>query len=243
MKLVDLQRALLASLNDAGTPVTADPRGVRVYANNHRGQLLGSLRDTYERVALWMGDEVFETLALAYIDQNPSAAWSLNHYGQSFPAYLAGACPLPDPVAELAWLDHALRQTFYSHDVVPLALREAAVIDWEQANFAFVPSLRFGHVHTNAAAIWSALSAGTHPPTPSLLLAPAAVRVWRSELSPRFVSMPPHETASLDLAMAGGTFGDICALLNTHMPDGDTAATAAQLLREWFEDGLVVSVA
>lgn len=243
MKLIDLQRALLASLAGAEGSIAADPRGVRVYANNHRGQLLGALRETYERVARWLGDDVFEALALGFIDENPSAAWSLNDYGHGFPDFVANALLQPDPAAELAWLDHALRQAFYARDASPLTLRAVVVADWEQATFTFVPSLRFRHLHTNAAAIWSALSTLEGHPAPALLPAPVAVRVWRSNLAPRFVSMPPHETACLDLAMAGGTFGDLCALLAAQEPDADIAAVAGQLLREWFEDGLVASVA
>jgi hypothetical protein len=213
-----------------------------VYANNYRGQLAGSLRDTFERVERWLGSEAFEEHIAAYVETHPSSSWNLNGYGEDFPAFLSLVIPLPDPAAEIAWLDHALRNAFYSRDVTAAVLQGLTVNDWERATFSFVPSLRFRWVHTNASSIWAALSALSTPPTVSLLAEPVAVRVWRQQLTPRFTSMPSWETECLDLAMAGGTFGELCTLLERLCPDADIATVAGQLLREWFDGGLVTAV-
>ncbi|HEY4091162.1 MAG TPA: DNA-binding domain-containing protein [Luteibacter sp.] len=242
MSLARLQQQFLAALLEGHDTSIADPRGLRVYVNNYHGQLLGSLRDTYQRTAQWLGDEVFTELARAYIDANPSASWSLNAYGQTFPEHVARAILLPDPVAELAWLDNALRDAFYAVDVAPLTLHELVIEDWERAVFTFVPTLRFRTMHTNAPAIWSALASAQEAPDACLLPVPVAVRIWRCDLTPRFTSMPVAETGCLDLAMAGGTFGELCAWLAAHQPETDTATLAGQLLREWFSEGLVAAL-
>ncbi|UPG90218.1 DNA-binding domain-containing protein [Luteibacter aegosomaticola] len=242
MSLARLQQQFLSAVLGEGDAAPADPRGMRVYANNYRGQLAGSLRDTFERVERWLGEEAFEGHVAAYVEAHPSSSWNLNGYGEDFPAFLVHAVPLPDPAAEIAWLDHALRNAFYCRDVTPAVLQELTVSDWERATFSFVPSLGFRWVHTNAPSIWAALSSSSAMPATTLLPDPVAVRVWRQQLTPRFTSMPPWETDCLDLAMAGGTFGELCALLERLRPDADIATVAGQLLREWFEDGLVADV-
>lgn len=242
MNLARLQQQFVGALLGGGDAAPADPRGMRVYANNYRGQLAGSLRDTFERVERWLGTEAFEEHVAAYVETHRSSSWNLNGYGEGFPAFLSHAIALPDPAAEIAWLDHALRNAFYCRDVTAVGLQGLTVGDWERATFSFVPSLGFRWVHTNASSIWAALSALSTPPAASLLPEPVAVRVWRQQLTPRFTSMPSWETECLDLAMAGGTFGEICALLERLRPDADIATVAGQLLREWFNDGLVASV-
>lgn len=236
------QQAFLAAVLDDGAGTVADPRGLRIYANNHRGQLVSSLRETYEQTAAWLGPLAFDALARAYSEAFRSEAWSLNHYGQSFPGWLADARPLPDPASEIAWLDNALRNAFYGAHATPLPLHELTVDDWDGAVFGFVPTLRFQPMRTNAPAIWSALASGGDVPDAVALPGTIAVRVWRNELTPRFSSMPAAEAACLDLALAGGTFGELCTLLTAHYPEAELPMRAGGLLREWFGDGLVASV-
>lgn len=240
--LRQLQQAFLAAVLGGEVGTVGDPRGLRVYANNHRGQLVGSLRDTYERTAAWLGADAFDALAHAYADAHRSDTWSLNHYGQAFPLWLADNRPAADPAAELAWLDNALRNAFYGRHVDPLSLGDVAIDDWDGAVFGFVPTLRFQPMRTNAPAIWSALANGNEAPEATALPVPVAVRVWRRDLTPRFSSMPPAEAACLDLALAGGTFGELCTVLAGYYAGDALAMHAGALLRDWFEDGLITSV-
>lgn len=239
MNLAGMQRQLLGALLEYAPEASVASAGLRVYANNVRGQLVEALRETYERTERWFGVERFTAYANAYIEEHPSGDWSLNRYGADFPAFLAGELPPSDPGDEIAWLDGALRDAFYGADLTPVALHDVTVTDWDRAVFRFIPSLRVRSMRSNAPALWAALNAALVPPDAMVLPEPVAVRVWRAGLTPRFTSMAPWEAECLVSAMSGATFGELCAQVSEMKPDSDVALLAGQLLRTWFDDGLV----
>jgi hypothetical protein len=242
MNLRDLQRGFLASLTGAGPLEGADPRGMRIYANNYRGQLVAALRDTYEKTALWLGDDAFDRYADTYVDAHVPSSWTLDDYGAGFADHLGRAFPDDPEVAELAWLDRALRRAFAGLDTSPLTIDRLVADEWDTVEFVFVPTLGFRRLRTNAAAIWGAIGAGDAPPAALVLDAETGVRVWREGLTPRFASMSALECACLDLALAGGTFGEICTLLEQGVGAGHVAHEAGLLLRAWIADGLVAAL-
>ncbi|MGN6481134.1 HvfC/BufC family peptide modification chaperone [Luteibacter sp.] len=242
MNLAGMQRQLLGALLEYAPEASVASAGLRVYANNVRGQLVEALRETYERAERWFGVERFTAYANAYIEAHPSGDWNLNRYGADFPAFLAGELPPSDPGDEIAWLDGALRDAFYGADVAPVALHDVTVTDWDQAIFRFIPSLRVRSMRSNAPALWAALNAASVPPDAMVLPEPVAVRVWRADLTPRFTSMAPWEAECLVSAMSGATFGALCAQLAAIEPETDVTVRAGQLLRAWFDDGLVSDI-
>ncbi|SEW21386.1 DNA-binding domain-containing protein [Luteibacter sp. 329MFSha] len=239
MTLALLQRRFVGSLLDGGEPPVADARGWRVHLGNYRGGLVEALRDTFERTERLLGHERFAAMAHAYAEGHPSHAWSLNGYGATFPDFLQRLATVPQAVAEVAWIDEALRDAFYGPDVPSIALRDCPVDDWSEATFRFVPSVRLHRLHTNAATIWAALAASSPVPDAVTLTEPSTVRVWRRHLAPRFATLPSRDAICLSLAMSGATFGEVCAWLGTRVPAIDVAAEAGTLLREWFDEGLV----
>lgn len=242
MNLASVQRQFLGALLEHGRGVSDGSPGLRVYANNVRGQLVDALRETYERTERWFGPERFEGYAHAYIEAHPSNDWSLNRYGADFPAFLARELLPADAGADIAWLDGALRDAFFGTDVVPAQLHALTGVDWDRAVFRFVPSLRVRYMHSNAPALWAALNILAVPPEAVILPTPVAVRVWRTDLTPRFTSMEPWEAECLARATSCATFGELCAHLAAISPEADVAVLAGQLLRMWFEDGLVAGV-
>ncbi|WP_052191193.1 DNA-binding domain-containing protein [Luteibacter sp. 9133] len=245
MSLGDLQRRLLTAVM-TGRPVPElSAAGQRVYANNVRGQLLAALRDTYEKCEAWLGDDVFHVHARAYIEAHGSTSWSLDHYGSDFPDYLARAFPERLELSELAWLEWALRTAFSGRNASGLALEELHVKDWDGVQFSFVPTLMYRQLHTNAPALWAGIATGQgiHTrPSDSATDNGHGVRVWRHELTPRFVSMTRAEHACLDLVVAGATFGEVCEWLSSTAREKDVASAAGSLLRAWATDGLITGV-
>lgn len=241
MSLDALQRRFAAAVSGGGYAGDFDPRGMRVYANNYRGQLVTALRDTFAKTRLWLGDDDFDAAAGRYVDAHVPSSWTLDAYGRAFPDMLDADYPGDPDVSELAWLDGALRDAFSGPDAVAIDPASLAADDWDAVEFIFVPTLRFRSMRSNAVAIWKALADETMPP--SLARADGGeggVRVWRRDLSPQFASMDAHECACLDLALAGATFGEICALLvRLHGPTA-VAAEAGALLRTWAADGLIL---
>jgi hypothetical protein len=239
MKLGDLQRRFIASVSGASPADGFDERGMRVYANNYRGQLVAALGDTYAKTRLWLGDDAFDAEAARYVDANAPGSWTLDTYGRAFADMLEARYPEDPDVHELAWMDGALRDAFSGADAVAINVDALVAEDWEHVEFVFVPTLRFRRSRSNAPAIWKALSEEVMPPAAERTDAGGGVRVWRKGLSPQFASMDANECACLDLALAGATFGEICALLGRLRGPGLIASEAGRLLRGWVGDGLV----
>jgi hypothetical protein len=240
MNLGELQRRFAASVSGAGNPDDFNSRGMRVYANNYRGQLVTALRDTYAKTRLWLGDEAFDIAVGRYIDAHVPSSWTLDAYGHGFPDMLEADYPDDPDVSEVAWLDGALRDAFSGPDARVIDATALAADDWDAVEFVFVPTLRFRVMRSNAVAIWKALADESMPPTAMQAGADGGVRVWRQGLSPQFASMDAPECACLDLALAGATFGEICELLGRLHGSLSVAVEAGTLLRAWVAAGLVL---
>jgi len=246
MTLRDLQRALVDHLLTGDRRISERVRaqgGLEVYRHAYRAQLLACLRDTYERVWAWLGDEAFDRAAACHVESVAPKSWTLNEYGEEFAATLAGLYPDDPEAPELAWLDWTLRRAFDGPDSTPVDLTAVDALDWEVAEFRFAPTLHLGSVVTNSAAIWSALAEDRPPPAVALLPAPAELLVWRPDLSPRFRTLAPVEAHALKLALAGATFGDICRLYAAKSAEENAVAEAGAMLGQWLRDGFVVGFA
>ena len=82
----------------------------------------------------------------------------------------------------------------------------------------------------------------TPPPAAKRLTAPATIRIWRNDLTPKYRSIESFEQRALVLAMAGSSFADLCGLL---VEDGDTDRAAQNVgaaLASWLQDGLIRAV-
>ncbi|HVI54496.1 MAG TPA: DNA-binding domain-containing protein [Luteibacter sp.] len=240
MKLDALQRRFAASLTGLGGSGEFDERGMRVYANNYRGQLIAALGDTYAKTRAWLGDDDFDGVAARYVDAHAPSSWTLDDYGHDFADMLEAEYPNDPDVSELAWLDGTLRRAFSGPDAVALELDALGADDWDRVEFVFVPTLRFRRLRSNAVAVWKALADESMPPGAARLDADGGVRVWRRGLSPQFASMDAHECACLDLALAGATFAEICEQITRWHGHASTAPEAGRLLRAWIGDGLVL---
>jgi hypothetical protein len=242
MSLHDFQRDFVHGITSGDVPAGVDPRGMRVYARNYHGQLIASLRDTYAKTHLWLGDDAFDAEAGRYVDRHAPSSWTLDAYGDRFADMLDARFPADPDIGELAWLDQALRRAFSGVGAEAIGMSGLVADDWDRIGFGFVPTLCARRLRTNAVVIWKALADGTMPPAATALSHDGGVRVWRDGLAPRFSSMDADEYACLDLALAGGTFGEICALLvRRHGVEG-VATEAGRLLRTWVGDGLLASL-
>lgn len=247
MKLAALQRDFQAWLVDgselAAARFGARARpGLRVYQNNYRAQLVACLTDAFERVLAWLGDDAFSVAVATHIDRAPPTSWTLDAYSLGFPATLAGLYPADAEVAELAWLDWALADAFVGADAEPPCAETLAAVDWDQAAIILSATLRIGVATTNAAAIWSALSAGEVPPAAVTLPCPAKLLVWRQEFVSCFRSIERAEIRAIEQALAGESFSAICATLVAAQGEVDGIATASGLLGQWLRDGLLTGV-
>ncbi|MET3667613.1 DNA-binding domain-containing protein [Caulobacter sp. 1776] len=244
MSLLALQRGLrdhiLAEAGEApmGVASTAGP-GLAVYHHAYRAQLVACLRDTFEKTWAWLGDDGFDAAALAHILAHPPHGWTLAAYGFDFPETLTELYPDDPEVAELAWLDWALRRAFDGADAAPITQEELAEMNWDTVVLALTPTLAVREVSTNCAALWTALAEEKAPPPIEQLPAGAAIRVWRQDLSPQYRTIDGLELEGLSLALQGVAFAVICETMA--QGQDDAAQRMGGLLGAWLQDRLIVS--
>lgn len=224
-------------IDDAGVGAA---RRLAIYHDAYRLRLIEALASAYPKLQLLLGDDLFDGTARAYIDANPSVYRNLRWYGAAMSEHLAQALPQHLVAGELAAFEWALALAFDAADTPVLQVEDLAAVppeQWGELRFKLHASLRLLPLHCNTVAVWQALDAKQTPP-PVTALAETWM-IWRREFNPHFRSLDVTELAALELAVAGASFGDICASLQIEL--GEEAATmqAAQYLAGWLGDGLI----
>lgn len=138
-----------------------DPHAqVAVYRASVQGGLIAALGDIYPRVKTMLGEQFFDALARAFVQEHPSFSASLDDYGEVFPDFCAEFSPLQDfpYMADLARVDWAWHRAFHGADLAPLsgaaleALPQRALLDTELVLHPFAYAIHSSHaIH----ALWS----------------------------------------------------------------------------------------
>lgn len=218
-------------------------RRMRVYQNAYHARLGGVLRKAFEKTRAYLGDSAFDGAVDRYIETHPSLSRSLDDYGAAFADTFAILLPGEPDVAELAWLDWAMRRVFDGPDAVPVdpeALTKRDGDQWDDARFLMCPTLTVRMVTTNVGALWSGLDAGS-PLLPAPLERPLAIRVWRKGLQPHFRSISLDEASALERLLGGATFAALCEDIS-RSGEPEPVERAATLLAVWLEDELIVGI-
>jgi len=247
MSLLALQRDFRSWLNteadEAAARIgTAAAPGLAVYLNNYRGQLLDCLRESFGVVRAWLGDSAFDGAAAIHIEQQPPHSWTLDAYALEFPQTLERLYPDDREIAELACIERELGMIFVGPDSASLDRAHLAEVDWDAAILKFVPTLHFLSVSTNAAAIWSSLTANEMPPGAIGLDRPATLALWRDEFAPTFRTLDDGEYDALNTLRNGTTFGTLCTKLVNAVGEADGAALAGGMLARWLADGMIEKI-
>jgi hypothetical protein len=248
----DMQRHLLgeasavtAAIVDA-PPLPAAER-LAIYRNAYQVRLIDALHDTYPILHGLLGDEVWVALGRAYVAAHPSVFRSIRWYGGELADFLARCPPYGDEpiLAEVALLEWTLAEVFDAQDAKGLQRAALAAVDpalWESLTFKFHPSLRRLEFSWNTAAVWKAMSADESPPRPEVATAPVPWLLWRQNLQNYFRSMSGVESAALDSALRGRSFGEICEDLSALLPVEEIPAAAAGLLATWADSGILCGI-
>ena len=93
----------------------------------------------------------------------------------------------------------------------------------------------------NTVADWQAISREESPPAPVASDAPVPRLIWRQRLKNYFRSLDAIENAALDAALAGASFGEICAAVSQWLPDDEVPLRAATLVGTWTDGGIVTA--
>jgi hypothetical protein len=241
------QTALL--LDQPMTPTLLNARGVTqfgIYRNAYRARLRGSLRDNFEALPLVMGDDSFDALANAYIDQHPSRHYSLRWFGHQLCGFMAANEALVEHPAmvDLARMEWALRNAF---DAAPAALLTPAEIaaipaqNWAQLCLTLHPSVQLLDMQWAVGPIWHAIKSGQHELAPPEAL-DHRLLVWRQGMNTQWKSLGPSETIFVQCLQSGQNFGELCEVLSQAVGADHAAPTAVNLLNQLLGAGAICAL-
>lgn len=254
MTLAARQQAFMAAILDdeAALPhgwSTRHAAGLDIYRNNYRSALIEALAATFERTQRWVGEDSFRRAAAHHLILHPPTSWTLDDAGEGFDLTLAALFAGDPEVAELAWLEWAMHRAFTAPDCASLthadlAARTASFSedDWAGLAFAFLPGLALRQVAHDAGTLWNTLGRGDFEAPDITLQERQGLVVWREALRPTFRLLDPLDGEVLASAMAGASFGDICALLAGRLGEEQGITRAGALLGQWLGDGLIAAL-
>lgn len=255
MKLAGLQTAFQNALLEGGsdilTHIPDSPRERKdvlfgVYRNAYVIRLLGILREDFERMHTYIGDDAFDELARAFITAHPSHTLNARYYGREFPQFVGEAerfKPVPI-VAAIASLEGLLNEIFDTADAEPLSLTHLSAFapdDFANIRFTPHPSTRRLDAPEGLEAIFTALSQEAPPPAAGKGV--EHLLVWRKGVVPHYRVLSDEEAMMWDEAAKGVPFGALCEML-AMFDDADGAAVrAAGYLQGWMTNGLLLDAA
>jgi hypothetical protein len=246
MKLAQLQECFQAHVlhgdRAIGQQTAGDARlatGLRlgVYSQGYAARLVEVLGESFPAVRAALGPRMFSRLAADFAHERPSRCRSAREYGVQLPEWLAGKLtgPRASGVADLARFEWAMAAAFDGPDQIPLKPEGLARLDpalWPRLRFAFTPTLRRMDVSSNCVAWWKFACAEQPRPSRWRLTCAQHWLLWRQELAVYYRRLSQAEARTLDAALAGRTFGELCEQLSG-------PAAAAGLLRGWISAGLI----
>lgn len=235
--LHDRPNDFLDSLADAGGLGKADR--AHIYFNAYRVRLLDTLKDSFDKTWAWLGDDRFESTALAWIADHPPRQFSLRPFGDRFADWLGAVWPDDPEVSELARLDWAMRQAFDGTDAEPVTgatLADFDDDDWAQVVFRLHPTAQWLRVTRNTLDLWHAMDRSDAPPQVEVLDRPGRLLVWRKGFQPHFRSIGDDEAAMLQAMASGTPFAAACESVVAE----DARTLIGGWLARWLDDELLV---
>ena len=249
-----MQAAILAdSPVDDALAMIAEPSGntagerLETYRSAYRIRLVSILREEFDALHAFLGDEEFDALALAYVAVCPSSTPDARWYGDRFASFALSTQPWSDHpvIGELAALQWALSGAFDAADAPVMLIDDLAAIPAAAVaslRLAFHPSASLLDRTTNASEIFTALRGDAEPIAPSAIDDGSAVLVWRSDNRARYRILEAEEAMLAREAMGGQEFSLLCEMAAT-MADPDSAAMrVAGVLRGWIDSGVLSGV-
>ena len=248
----DFQRGILGADDTVLTEILDSPKQERevlfgVYRHAYGSRLAEAMRNDHDLLHSYLGDEMFDAMAGAYIATHPSQHPNIRWFSQALPQFLKSTEPYSGyPVlSDLCALEKALNDAFDAEDAPVLALADMAGFapeQWAGLNFGPHPSARRLDVTTNASPVWLALQSNEPPPDPAILEEPCHLLIWRQDVMPMFRELTPEEAMMWDEAVNGTPFGVLCSMLAARDDPDGAAARSAGYLRGWITGGLLARV-
>ena len=224
------------------TPRRSAAQRMALYGNAYILRLKEALSTDYERLHSYLGDELFDNLMQAYIERYPSQHTSLRYFGRHMVALIEQLAPynqVPE-VAEIARIEQAFANSFDAADCACVTLEQLAGLEpaaWAGLSIRFQDAVQLLPLHYNSFPIWRALSNEEIPPKQAA--AQSNWLIWRQDLVSRYRALEDAEAAALNVALASGSFAEVCTALLDYFTEADTPLQAVGYLQQWVHDEMV----
>jgi hypothetical protein len=224
------------------TAETSAEQRLHIYASGYRLRLKEAISTDYERLHGYLGDELFEQLMDGYIDKHHSHHPNLRYYSQYMPAFLADQAPFSEhpEIVEIARIEHAFNFSFDAANCATIGLErlgELAPDNWPSMQLQLHPSTQLISCNYNSFQIWKAISEGQTPPR--LEQESTTWLVWRKDLISQYRALSEAEAHTVELALSGANFSDICEALLNYYNEEQTPQQAVIYLQSWIKDMMV----
>ena len=227
---------------EAAGSVTIETR-LNIYKNAYRIRLRETIDNDHPLLGIYLGDELFQEMADAYIDTFPSKQVSLRHYADDLPVLLKRTEPFcHHPIlAELAAFERLLLTSFDAANSPRLAqsdLQELAPEYWPGKVFKLHSSVQLFYSDWNSVESWQALKQECAPE--AAREKKGAWLVWRNpERLTEFRPLDEEELALLQQLVLGHSFEQLCLVLAARNPGQDVTELASNYLKNWLQAGLI----
>lgn len=218
---------------------------VDIYRRAYRSRLIECLADDYPAVEHALGEEDFEAVCRAFIDEYPSRSPSLNFYGRPFAAFLrAWHHPLAAFAADVAALEWALVEVIHAGSSSRLSHAALAAVpapQWADARFVASSTVRLLELGHPANLYFQKFRQGEDPSPPAPAWSATAVfrdgaTLWRMDLS-RGMHLLLRDL------FAGRSLGGAVESLAAELAEGEhgrapqtSGPTGGSEVMQWFRD-------
>ncbi len=231
---------------------------LEIYNRAYFARLLECLREEYSVLAAALGNELFDSFAIGYLEANPSQSYTLSRLGEKFPEFLAqtrptlggalvplsGSSPVdtgqtadwPEFMIDLARIERAINEVFDGPGVEGRPLLDGARLfafspeRWSETRLVCVPCLRVMRLSHPVNDYFSAIRRGEKPAIPDP--APAHLAIARRDYRVLRYPLEPAQHELLRVLLDGETVGTAIERAAAVSPLTD--AQLAGALREWF---------
>lgn len=219
-----------------------------VYRHAYQLRLLECLREEFSTLSQFLGEDVFSSLAAAYLEARPSQSYTLANLGARFPQFLADAADHRQDGAstefvgkqflvDLATLERLYAEVFDGPGMEGLpsitveTLQQIDPSQWPEVRFEAAPCLRLVEFGYPVHEFVTACRRGTEPPIP----APnhTWLAVTRRQFVVRRVPLTRPQYRLLTLLMQGLPLGDA---LEQVAETCDDVEAFLKDLQQWFRD-------
>ena len=220
---------------------------MQIYANAYSIRLKETIETDHEMLGLYLGDELFDKMAIEYVASHPSSFHSLRQFCEALPKFLRDDDFFSQHtiLSDLAGFERALLHAFDAQECPRARFSDLQAIDgqlWPGIRFRFHASVQIFRCESNAVESWQALKEGQTPP-PADYSSKRAWLLWRgnSRIS-EFISLAPYQLALLEGFLEGHDFAHQCERM-LYWFDQNTAPTEVlSAVQAWFELGIIRSI-